>query len=84
MRKWISLVRPDLLTVKRETVPDSSDGAGDAQHGLSHLSLHAAAHAFVGRSMINSTSPNDPVFFMLHGTVRRPGFKKQSVLKPSV
>jgi tyrosinase len=52
--------------VSGQTIPPSSDGAGDMKHGLQHLSLHAAAHAFVGRSMINSTSPNDPAFYMLH------------------
>lgn len=30
------------------------------------ITLHGAAHAFVGASMINSTSPNDPAFYMLH------------------
>ena len=38
---------------------------GEGAGGLP-IQLHAAAHAFVGRSMINSTSPNDPAFFMLH------------------
>jgi tyrosinase len=52
--------------VSGESFPPSSDGAGDMKSGLQHLSLHAAAHAFIGRSMVNSTSPNDPAFYMLH------------------
>mmetsp|Transcript_21596 Transcript_21596/g.24015 ORF Transcript_21596/g.24015 Transcript_21596/m.24015 type:complete len:341 (-) Transcript_21596:107-1129(-) len=46
----------------------SSRGAGQgAGEGLGNgLSLHAQAHAWIGFSMINSTSPNDPAFYMVH------------------
>ena len=40
--------------------------SGEGGSVAGKIQLHAAAHAFVGRSMINSTSPNDPAFFMLH------------------
>ena len=44
----------------------SGEGGGGGSNSPPPIQLHAAAHAFVGRSMINSTSPNDPVFYMLH------------------
>ena len=44
----------------KDTAPGGEGAAGP------NVQLHAAAHAFVGRSMINSTSPNDPVFYLLH------------------
>jgi len=34
--------------------------------GVDTLSMHSSAHAFIGGSMRWSTSPNDPVFYMLH------------------
>jgi len=39
---------------------------GDGEGVGTHITIHAMAHAFIGRSMINSTSPNDPAFYMLH------------------
>ena len=47
---------------KRRGDAPPAEGAG----GVHKIQLHAAAHAFVGKSMINSTSPNDPAFFMVH------------------
>lgn len=41
-------------------------GCTDEEECGPTIQLHAAAHAFIGASMINSTSPNDPAFFMLH------------------
>jgi len=37
-----------------------------SSRGARQLSMHAQAHGFIGGSMLHSTSPNDPAFFLVH------------------
>jgi len=41
-------------------------GQGAGEGGGKHVTMHAQAHAWIGGSMINSTSPNEPAFYMVH------------------
>jgi hypothetical protein len=49
----------------------SSQGFRNFLEGFIGPGLHNAAHMWVGGSMMPSTSPNDPVFFLHHANVDR-------------
>jgi tyrosinase len=49
----------------------SSQGFRNTLEGFIGPGMHNAAHMWVGGSMMPSTSPNDPVFFLHHANVDR-------------